>query len=413
MAAFDQVESCLERLSPQVVIFDHSLLEVPNAGELCRDLSRERMVRLMLVEQYTPAALRQAVRWSVDTVVDAEIAADDLVRIVEQELRRSNDSPQPHGRIDQLDIIGECVPMMEVCRLIAASAPSNASILISGESGTGKEVVAQAIHRFSPRRDAPFIAINCGAIPENLLEAELFGHEKGAFTGATSLRKGRFELAHGGTLFLDEIGELPQAMQVKLLRVLQERSFERVGSSQSITADVRLLAATNSDLQAGRGHFRADLFYRLNVLGIELPPLRERGQDIALLWDHFVRLWASEEGCAPRTTDPDVIRSLLRHQWPGNVRELANLARRAMTMRSAARITPRALPAVVREDTMPKNRELRVPGMTLEELEREAILRTYQAVGNARDAAQILGISERKLYYKLKQYREQDVLDQA
>ncbi|MEJ2480073.1 MAG: sigma-54 dependent transcriptional regulator, partial [Acidihalobacter sp.] len=226
-------------------------------------------------------------------------------------------------------LVGRGASMQRLRRLIEQVSKSDATVLIQGETGTGKEVVASAVHYLSPRREQPFVAVNCGAIPADLLESELFGHEKGAFTGAITARQGRFELAQGGTLFLDEIGDMPLPMQVKLLRVLQERSFERVGSNKSIAVDVRVIAATHRDLEAeiAAGRFREDLYYRLNVFPLDVPPLRERREDVALLAEHLsARL--EREGREGVRLSPGVLEALRRYDWPGNVRELANLVER-------------------------------------------------------------------------------------
>jgi two-component system NtrC family response regulator len=240
-------------------------------------------------------------------------------------------------------MVGSSEPMKNLCRMLARTAPSSLTVLITGESGTGKELVARSIHRLSPRRDQPFVAVNCGAIPESLIESELFGHEKGAFTGATERKIGKFEAADGGTLFLDEIGELRLQMQVKLLRVLEDRRFHRVGGTEAIEVDIRLVCATNRDLAQAveDGDFRPDLFYRIDVLRIETPPLRQRKSDIETLWEHFVQKTAAEEGREALETRPDVVRLLMRYDWPGNVRELENIARQAVIRRSRGKITPR------------------------------------------------------------------------
>ncbi len=232
-----------------------------------------------------------------------------------------------HPALDNL--IGRSPAMSRVKKLILQVAPTDATVLILGESGTGKEVIAQAIHRVSARCEKPFVPINCGAIPGELLESELFGHEKGAFTGAITARKGRFEMAEKGTLFLDEIGDMPLPMQVKLLRVLQERTFERIGSNKSITCDVRVIAATHQNLESRieEGEFREDLFYRLNVFPIEVPPLRERKEDIPLLLSHLFNQIAAR-GFETPSLDDDALRALQYYPWPGNVRELSNLAER-------------------------------------------------------------------------------------
>lgn len=249
------------------------------------------------------------------------------------------------------NIIGKSTPMQRIYQLIEKVAPTKATVLISGESGTGKELIARAIHFNSTRRDQPFISVNCGALPESLLESELFGHEKGAFSGAVNQRKGRFELAHQGTLFLDEISEMSTPLQVKLLRVLQEMEFERVGGSQTLKVDVRVVAASNRNLQeeVAASRFRGDLFYRLNVVHVGLPALRERTDDIPLLVNHFLRKYGEESNRTGIAIDQDAMRVLLEYHWPGNVRELENVIERAVILSNGKEISIKDLPAEVRE----------------------------------------------------------------
>jgi two-component system NtrC family response regulator len=269
------------------------------------------------------------------------------------------------------NIIGKSVSMQRLYQLVEKVAPSKATILITGESGTGKELIARAIHFNSPRRDLPFISVNCGALPETLLESELFGHERGAFSGAVNLRKGRFELAHDGTLFLDEISEMSPPLQVKLLRVLQEMEFERVGGSQTIKVDVRVVAASNRNLkeEVAQRRFRSDLFYRLNVVHVHLPALRDRTDDIPLLVNHFLTKF-SEGGSHPSQfcIEPDALRILLEYSWPGNVRELENVIERAVILSNGERITVKDLPQEIREPgpviRMQNNRESVPPMQT-------------------------------------------------
>ena len=249
------------------------------------------------------------------------------------------------------EIVGDSKAMREVFELVDKVAATRATVLLTGESGTGKELIARAIHNRSPRANEPFVAVNCMALTETLLESELFGHEKGSFTGATGRRKGRFELAHKGTLFLDEVGEIAPSLQVKLLRVLQERTFERVGGNQPISVDVRIVAATNRDLgvAVAEGVFREDLFYRLNVVRIDLPPLRERLEDLPALVAHFVAKYASEMGRqAPKVT-PEAMRRMYAHTWPGNVRELENALERAVIL-AGEEIRPSDLPLEVQPE---------------------------------------------------------------
>jgi DNA-binding NtrC family response regulator len=294
--------------------------------------------------------------------------------------------------------------MAEAQRLIGNVADTPASVLISGESGTGKELAARMIHLASQRRDALFVAINCAAIPENLMESELFGHEKGAFTGATQARPGKFELAVGGSLFLDEIGELPLALQAKLLRVLQERTFERLGGRREIRADVRIIAATNRDLEAEirARRFREDLYYRLNVFPIHLPALRERRDGLPILTEYLVSRAAQQIGRAVSLVEPEVHTAFAGYDWPGNIRELQNVIERAVIL-SSGRITLSDLPEVIRRPgtaTQPPGADGR-----LDEVEREAIVEMLaRCGGNRRLAAERLGISKRTLQYRLKEY---------
>ncbi len=279
----------------------------------------------------------QAMRLGAADFLTKPIKLEHLRLVVQRSLRERTLKDevvalreQLHAQFKFHDILSKSPRMNDVFELIGHVAETNSTVLIVGETGTGKELVARAVHEASPRRSAPFVAVNCAALPESLLESELFGHEKGAFTSAAGQRKGRFELAHGGTLFLDEVGEIPLAMQAKLLRVLQDRRFERVGGSQTVEVDVRVVAATHRDLLAisKEGKFREDLYYRLNVIKIELPPLHERPEDIPLLAQHFVQKF-SRTGAPPKQIAPETMKALLQHRWPGNIRELENAIERA------------------------------------------------------------------------------------
>jgi two-component system response regulator HydG len=327
------------------------------------------------------------------TVRDTRMEAENLRRQL-----RARDS----GGLDGL--IGTSPAMQRVYRLARQVAPSRATVLVTGESGTGKGELARAIHALSPRADKPFIPLHCAALAETLLESELFGHEKGAFTGADRKRIGRFEQASGGTLFLDEIGEIPAATQVKLLRVLQERAFERVGGNETVTVDVRLIAATNRDLAADvkDGRFREDLYYRLNVVHIEMPPLRLRGTDVIALAEYFLRKF-SEENRKRIDGFSDRARSkLLKHPWPGNVRALENAIERAVVLCEGSVISEEELPFDATTDDL---EGLRVPGATMAEIERYAILKSLEAAGGSTTkAAEMLDISVRTIQYRLHDY---------
>jgi DNA-binding NtrC family response regulator len=303
-------------------------------------------------------------------------------------------------------IIGDSGRMQEVLSLVRRVAPSDATVLIRGESGTGKELIARALHYASPRAAGPLVKVNCAALAESLLEAELFGHEKGAFTGAVASRKGRFELADGGSIFLDEIGDLPPHLQVKLLRVLQEREFERVGSSRPIKVDVRLLAATHRNLEAlvREGRFREDLYYRINVVTIALPPLRERREDLPPLIEHFLRVFAGKNGKTVRGLTREAREALLRYDYPGNIRELENVMERAVVLTRDDVIGVEDLPLAL-EAPAPASGEDAGLIAAVEGLERRMIREALaKADGTQTRAAGLLGISERVLRYKLKKY---------
>jgi len=314
-----------------------------------------------------------------------------------------------NDRFDFSNIIGQSSAMNKLFETMALVAPSEATVLIVGESGTGKELIANAIHQNSPRKDHPFIKVNCAALPETLLESELFGHEKGSFTGAIARRKGRFQLAHKSSIFLDEIAEMASATQAKILRVLQEREFEPIGSTQTIKVDTRVIAATNKNLEKeiAAGRFREDLYYRLNVVTLDVPPMRERREDIPYLADFFLKQYADKnrrliQGFSPRATD-----LLMRYDWPGNVRELENIIERAVIMSRGEVITPLEFPNDLQElDEELKNSQINLtPGRSLKEVEKEMILRTLEETGgNRTHAANILGISRRTLQLKLKEY---------
>ena len=303
-------------------------------------------------------------------------------------------------------IIGESGAMQEMLSVVRRVAPSDATVLIRGESGTGKELIARALHYASPRAARPLVKVNCAALAESLLEAELFGHEKGAFTGAVTARKGRFELADGGSLFLDEIGDLPPHLQVKLLRVLQEREFERVGSSRPVKVDVRLLAATHRNLEAlvREGRFRDDLYYRINVVTIQLPPLRERREDVPLLIDHFLRAFADKNGKSIRGLTREAREALLRYDYPGNVRELENLIERAVVLTRDDVIDLTDLPLTLEAQAAEPESGAGLVA-AVEGLERRMIREALaKADGIQTRAAELLGIGERVLRYKLKKY---------
>lgn len=307
--------------------------------------------------------------------------------------------------------IGKSKRFMELLKLAEHVAPTESTVLIQGESGTGKEVVARYIHNLSTRADGPFLSINCGALPENLLESELFGHVKGSFTGAVRDKQGLFAAARGGSFFLDEVGEMPPSLQVKLLRVLQEREAIPVGATEAIPVDVRIIAATNRELEEEirRGNFRSDLFYRLNVIALNLPPLRERRDDLLLLLEAFLQAMAQESGTEPKALSSEALDAVAVYEWPGNVRELENALEHAVVLSRGSLIEAAALPERItkrRKEPLVAERSYRNP--TLEVIERAYIMWVLQAEGgNKTRAAEVLGIDPSTLYRKLSRYEEQ------
>ncbi len=336
---------------------------------------------------------------------------DELVLVINRALQRRNlkrEATELRARLKEKlrfdNIVGQSPAIQEVFKVIEQVAPSKASVLITGESGTGKELVAQAIHENSARASAPFVKLHCAALAETILESELFGHEKGSFTGAVGRREGRFKQADGGTLFLDEIGEISPAIQVKLLRFLQERTFERVGGNETVKVDVRIIAATNRDLAAevAAGKFREDLYYRLNVVNVDMPPLRARPSDLLPLANHFLARFAKENGKRIEGFAEDALGRIASYRWPGNIRELENVIERSVVLCDGPMLTAKHLPAGV--GAVAKG-AIRIPGSTLEEVERHLILATLEACGGRTSAAaQMLDISVRKIQYKLHEY---------
>jgi DNA-binding NtrC family response regulator len=337
-------------------------------------------------------------------LLDKIVERQETLREVKALRRQLRD----HGTFGPM--IGNSAEMRKIYQVVEQGAPTSASVLITGESGTGKELVAQTIHQLSPRASFPFVAINCAAIPETLLESEIFGHEKGAFTGAADRRQGCFELADRGTLFLDEIGEMTPQTQVKLLRVLQERRFRRLGGRTEQVVDVRVIAATNVDpLEAvQKGKLREDLFYRLNVFAIRLPPLRERREDLPLLIQAFITEFNGRNQKSIAGVDHQAMRMLEQYGWPGNVRELRNVIERATILAPGELIEPRHLPPMLVEEPPPEHRPqvALAPGTTVEEAERKLIMMTLDHTrDNKTRAAEILGISLKTLHNKLNKLR--------
>lgn len=338
---------------------------------------------------------------------------DKLSLIVKRALENSSLKRQNRELLNQLkqkysfdNIIGKSSAMKSVFETIELVAPSRANVLIYGESGTGKEMIADAIHHNSPRRDKPYIKVHCAAIPETLLESELFGHERGAFTGAVATKRGRFELAHTGTIFLDEVGEISPAMQVKLLRVIQQREFERVGGETPIKVDVRIISATNKNLkeEVEKGRFRDDLYYRLDVVSIHVPPLRERKDDIPLMVHKFIEEFSKENNKQIEGITSGALQALVSYRWPGNVRELRNVIESIVVLTKNSIITEQDLPSYI--TSKDEQASLKIPaGVSLAEAEKRLILFTLQNTGgNKTKASEILKIGRKTLHRKLAEY---------
>lgn len=435
-ASADEAFNLLDAQAFDVVLTD---LRMPGKSGL-------KVIDKALALPQRPAVLMMTAYGNIDTAVEAmkRGAVDFLTKpvnierlevLIQRALKTKTleiEVQQLHERLDEKfsfsGIVGQSANLLNVLDRVKLVAPSRATVLIDGESGTGKELIAQAIHQASPRARAPFIAVHCAALSENLLESELFGHERGAFTGATERRIGRFEAAVGGTLFLDEIGEISLSTQVKLLRFLETKAIERVGGSKPIDLDVRLVAATNRQLEAmvREGKFREDLFFRLNVVRIELPPLRARPDDIPALLAHYLKVFSAENGHPPLTLEPGAIATLKAYAWPGNIRELRNFCENAVVLRRGGKLTE--------YDLDPKFRGLAAspdgarstgsapasvttsgstsPSLSVEVNEklllREALIK---ARGNRTKAAALMGVSRRTLHRKLTQWPELDVTD--
>jgi len=417
----------VEEFRPSVVVSDVYMPNLDGFGLLreMRELHPETAVILLTGQGTVEMALRAIQDEGAFHYLEKPIDFAKLRLVVERadeyaEARRENLALrlQLRDRGAFGELVGASEPMRQIYALIEQVAPSSASVLLTGESGTGKELCARTIHNLSPRKNNAFVAINCSAIPETLMESELFGHERGAFTGAAARRLGCFELANGGTLLLDEISEMPVSLQAKLLRVLEDRTIRRLGGSQEVSVDVRVLAATNRDPQGAvrQGTFREDLLYRLNVITVELPPLRQRKDDIPLLAQHLVAQLAERHVRPARLLSPAAVEALQSHSWPGNVRELRNVIERAVIICSSEVIERHHLAPYPLEQRAQSRGEdtLMLPvGTPIEEVERRMILRTLQKTENNKTrAAELLQISLKTLHNKLRLYREQGRLPQ-
>jgi DNA-binding NtrC family response regulator len=423
-------DRALETLAAQPVRLVISDLRMPGMDGMTlmqRALARNPRLSVIMLTAYgsVDSAVEAMKQGAVD-FLQKPVELGELDQRVAKAMRTARMEDENAALHEQLDakfgleaIIGESAPMREVFDVIRQAAPTTATILIQGESGTGKELVAQAIHRLSNRVKGPFVAVHCASLAPSLLESELFGHEKGAFTGAIGRQIGRFEMADGGTLFLDEVSEIDPAVQTKLLRVLEERKFERVGGRTTVEVDIRLITATNRDLKkrVDEGKFRQDLFFRLDVVQVTIPPLRARMEDVPLLCSSMLREFAAKDSRAVRDLTPDALNLLMQYDWPGNVRELRNTIERMVVLTRGDRLTVRDVPPAIRAAVEAKGLPPGIalpppPGGTvrpLEESEKILILNALRKCdGNKSRAAQELGISRRTLHRKLNQYKVED-----
>jgi two-component system nitrogen regulation response regulator NtrX len=418
--AVDSGEACLERLSREaydVVVLDIWLPGMDGLQTLARMRERQVDTQVVIISGHgnIESAVR-AIKMGAFDFVEKPLSLEKTVLVVRNALRQRNleaENRALRARVDaQHVMVGESYAMVKLREQVAMAAPTNGRVLIFGENGTGKELVARNIHQMSRRRTGPFVEVNCAAIPEDLIESELFGHVRGAFTGAVADRRGKFELAHGGTIFLDEIADMSLKTQAKVLRVLQEQVMEPVGGSNRIKVDARVLAATNKDLtsEIRAGRFREDLYFRLNVVPIFVPPLRDRQEDIALLADHFMGTLAREYGRRPKTLESDAIIALRQYAWPGNVRELRNLVERLMIMVPGDRISSRDLTFL--DQSLPAEPQISTQAMeslplheARDQFERDYILRALAAQqGNISRTAEVLGVERSNLYRKMRSF---------
>ena len=426
-ASADEAFNLMDAQEFEVIITD---LRMPGKSGL-------KVIDKALVLANKPAVIMMTAYGSIDSAVEAmkrgavdfltkPVQIDRLEILIQRALKTKTlevEVKQLHERLDEKfnveGIVGHSPKLAAVIERVKLVAPSKATILIEGETGTGKELIAQAIHQASPRARAPFVAVHCAALPATLLESELFGHERGSFTGATERREGRFETADTGTVFLDEIGEIGPEIQVKLLRFLETKSFERIGSSKTMTVDVRLVAATNRNLEqmVKEGKFREDLFFRLNVVRITTPPLRERTEDIPVLLEHFIKVYSRENAYEPVTVEPGALRYLQSYPWPGNIRELRNFAENAVVLRRGGKISEFDLEPRFRGEVAPPPAMVTATPAnpySVEDNEKRLLKEALmKARGNRTKAAQLLGISRRTLHRKIAEWPELDVVDRG
>ncbi|MCS7013907.1 MAG: sigma-54 dependent transcriptional regulator [Chloroherpetonaceae bacterium] len=417
--AAETAREALKILSEEDIDLVITDLKIPDSDgvKLLRDIKKHdpNIVVIVMTAYGTVDSAVEAMKLGAYDYIQKPFRMGDIRRLVSRALEtrlllmeNAKLRQQLGAKYLPKNIIGFSPVFREVLDTVEKVAPSRATVLLLGESGTGKEVIARAIHEMSGRRDKPFVKVNCGALPDSLLESELFGYEKGAFTNAIKQKKGRFELAHGGTIFLDEIADMPTPLQVKLLRVLQDGEFERLGGEETIKVDVRIIAATNKDIEKEieQGRFREDLYYRLNVIKIKLPPLRQRQDDIIPLAQHFLEKYALLNAKSIKGISPEAMRLLEGHHWRGNVRELENVIERATVLCSGDMIQKEHLPDYITGQEHSKVVSFRI-GTTLEEIEEVMIARTLEATGGSKEeTARLLGIGVATLYRKLKDNTE-------
>jgi len=413
-----EAQSKLDERAYHLIILDIKLPDLSGLELLSHIKKLSPAPEVVMMTAYaTIEGAVEAMRMGAANYLRKPFSAQELEAAVKNALdlqKLKEENKRLRGQLDLQSgygmMVGKDKKMQEVYRLIDLVAQSHSTVLIQGETGTGKELVARAIHQISSRQEEPFISINCAAVPDNLLESELFGHEKGAFTGAISRRKGKFELADGGTILLDEIGEMSLRLQAKLLRVLQEFEFYRIGGSNTIRVDVRVIATTNQDLKQAikEGRFREDLFFRLNVVKINLPPLREKRNDIPLLANYFLRKYRELYHKDMSIISREAMEMLLKYDWPGNVRELENQMERAVVLNSTSEVKPNHLNLQYDLHFSERTSFSGMVGLSLREMEKNLLLKTLESEGGNRTrAAQVLGITVRTLRNKLKEYRQE------
>lgn len=418
-------EEAMEILSSRAIDLVISDISMPEAGGMAvlrKAMEKDAYMPVIMITAYssTDTAV-EAMKLGAYDYITKPFKVDKIKLIIAKALERRQDKEELRRLKDEVtksyslvDLLGKSDQMQALFRMINKVAPSNATVLISGESGTGKELVAKALHYLSNRKDKPFFSINCGAMPEQLLESELFGHQKGSFTGAHTDKKGLLEVADGGTFFLDEVGEAPQSVQVKLLRFLQEKEIKRIGGVKNIKVDVRIISATNQDLEEmiKAGQFREDLYYRLNIIPIYIPPLRERREDIPLLANRFVERFAAASSRKDISISNEAMAVLEKHRWRGNVRELENVIERAVVLATESVITPESLPDELQAapaEFKPGSGELPDSGVDLEEvvrtIEKDMLTKALEKTGGKKkEAAKLVRLSFRSFRYKLAKY---------